>query len=194
MKLGLYGGTFDPVHLAHLIIADKVQEELHLDKLVFMPCYIPPHKSSYSVTDGQLRYDMLKLATKTHDNFFVSDLELKRGDISYTVDTLESISAQYDLSRDELFVIIGADNVLDFHNWRRTKRILELCRIVVVKRPQYDLSEGVKLVQDCIIVNMPLLQISSSAIRALIKDGKSIRYLVPSCVEQFIYSHKLYHS
>lgn len=190
MRLGVFGGTFDPVHMAHLIIAERVRDTLQLDRVLFVPCAIPPHKPDRSRAADEHRFRMIELAISGNPFFRVSDLELKRGGLSYTVDTLRRLTTEASLDRERLFLIMGADNLKDLHTWREPKAILELCRLVVVARPHVEIA--IPDFGDVIRVDSPLLEISSSRLRAMVQAGQSIRYLVAPKVRHYISAHKLY--
>lgn len=192
MLIGLFGGTFNPIHLAHLIIAEYVRDSLLLDQLIFMPCAKPPHKSDHDLADGVDRLHMIQLAIEGNSHFYVSNLELIRGGKSYTVDTVQALSDLYRLNQSDFFLIIGADNFQDIHSWRTPDIILKLCSLVVVKRPKSTIPKFPAFAQDIITVDIPLLEISSSEIRQRVRQDQSVRYLVPHLVEEYIFSHKLY--
>lgn len=192
MKIGLYGGTFDPVHCGHLIIAQYVRDELSLDKIFFIPTANPPHKQSE--TPASLRFEMLELAVADNPHFEVSDFEMTSAGVSYTVDTVANFKKKFNLTREELFLIIGSDNFVDFANWREPKKIAQQCHIVVFPRSPGDWEAAPAPFREHAIYlqNAPRLEISSTQIRAFIKQGKAIRYLVPPAVKRFIESRKLY--
>ena len=192
MLLGLYGGTFDPIHLAHLIIAESVRNQLNLDLVLFMPCAVPPHKIDRAMAAAEHRLRMIELAIAGNTSFRVSDLELERGGISYTVDTLQALREQYRLQHDELFLILGADNLRDIKFWRSPQMIVNLCQLVVIERPQIKIKRLPAFVKKVIPVASPLLEISATAIRAMVRKGRSIRYLVPDAVAEYIQKNKLY--
>lgn len=193
INLGIYGGTFDPIHHGHLIIAQHVQNALSLDKIIFIPAAIPPHKEHLQITENNLRWQMLKLAIESNSAFEGCSIELDKKGISFSIDTIELIRKKRNLSRDQLYFIIGADSLRDIHTWYRPEDIFKLSRVVVVPRPGVDLAKvSHKFRNQIINVDAPLIEISSSKIRELIRSGKSIRYLVPDRVEQFIRQHKLY--
>jgi len=189
LKLGVYGGTFDPVHMAHLILAEFACDNINLDKLLFIPSYLPPHKLNARITPAQHRRAMLTLALQGNDHFEICDYEIANQGPSYTIDTLKYIQKEYGLERNELFLIIGADNMKDFHRWKDPQRITEMAQVVVAERPQYDPQNGHF---PSIVLNSPLIEISASQIRENIRRGKSITYLTPPSVEAYIYKHKLY--
>ena len=192
-KIGLFGGTFDPVHIAHLIIADRVLEQAGLDFILFVPGAIPPHKQNRKISPGEIRYQMLQLALQDNPCFLADDLELQRGRISYTIDTINQLYKNYPLDARSVYLIIGADNLLDFHNWKKPHEIVEKCHIIAVRRPysQFD-RHKMKIDIPYMQIEAPLLEVSSSDIRQRVRQGKSIRYLVPSRVERFIYENNIY--
>lgn len=200
MRLGIFGGSFDPVHLGHLLLAENCREQARLDQVWFMPAATPPHKPHAQLADGQQRVEMLKLAIGGHESFAVSTLELDRGGVSYTVDTLEQIRAQHPV--DELFLLMGADSLADFPTWRSPERILELALPIVVRRvgsPEPDIEPLAALANAERVtqirasqVEMPAVGISSSEIRRRVAAGKSIRYWTPRGVEKMIEAAGLY--
>lgn len=193
MKIGLYGGTFDPVHIAHLIIADIACEELHLDRLVFMPCASPPHKNNAQLTPGEDRLSMLELAIAGHSQFSCSDYEIRQGGTSYTIDTVQYLYKQYNLSKRDFFLIIGADNLAEFHTWKHPEKILEICQLGVAARPDHKLifTPG-NLQPEVTRLSVPLLEISSTMIRQRVQCDQSITFFVPGPVQEYIHQHHLY--
>ncbi|MDY0166511.1 MAG: nicotinate-nucleotide adenylyltransferase [Thermoguttaceae bacterium] len=200
MRLGLLGGSFDPVHYGHLLLAECAREQLGLDEVWFLPAAGAPHKQGREQTDISLRMQMLELATAGNPAFRVSDMEARRGGTSYTVDTLEELHAAE--PERELVFLVGADMLYDLPHWRRAERICELATIAAVRRPgvaEPDLdclleianSERIALFSRS-QVDMPAVELSSSDIRSRVAAGKSIRYRTPPAVEQFIAAHKLY--
>ncbi len=200
MLLGLFGGTFDPVHFGHLLLAECCREQLGLDQVWFMPAAMPPHKRDADLTDGMRRVDMLRLATGGQAAFVVSTMELDRGGVSYTVDTLEALHVQ--LPKAELFLLIGSDSLADLPTWRQPERICELAMPVAVRRaggPPADFAALAKFVAAerlekirHLAVEMPLVEFSASDIRRRVAARKSIRYRTPRAVEQYIAAEKLY--
>lgn len=199
-RIGVLGGTFNPIHLAHLIIAETAREQQKLDHILFMPAAIPPHKRDHEIADGKHRLEMVELAIAGNPSFSASDRELKRSGVSFTVDTLESLKAEN--SNAEYVWIIGADNVPDLPRWHRPLAILELAEIAVVQRlgsnlppagslsPPFTPEQAERILTNVIV--MPLLEISSSEIRRRCREGKSIRYWTPAAVEAYIRHHALY--
>ncbi len=198
MRLGLFGGTFDPIHLGHLILAEQCREQCQLDKVWFLPSGDPPHKPTSSITPGKQRTEMIEFAIAGHEHFSVNSMELDREGTTFTVQTLEELKLAHD-SR-ELFFLIGADSLTDFPTWRSPERILELATLVAVNRgnahpqPIEPLIEALGPLAKTRIqqLQIPDIEISSSDIRTRIQQGKSIRYLVPRSVEVYIADQKVY--
>lgn len=201
MKIGILGGTFDPIHIGHLIIAQHACEELRLDKLLIIPASTPPHKLRYKITDGRHRLAMAKCAAKDNPKFVVSDIELKNKGVSYSIDTLEMIKRRMGRSA-RYFFIIGSDMIPDLHTWKEIGRLTEICTLVVAIRPGIDKNQLKKMklklpapVRKRALGNImlnPIVDISATEIRKRVSIGKSIRYLVPEKVEKYIIKHKLY--
>lgn len=197
-KIALFGGTFDPIHMGHLIIAEYVRESLELDKVVFIPSGNPPHKKGKKVTEEYIRYKMVELAVKGNDGFVVSDMELNKDTYTYTYKTLQQLKAKYD--DISIFFIIGADTVLDILTWKEYEKVFKLCNFVAVARPGYDESEVKRMISrledtynaHITIVETPLIDISSTEIRNRIAEGKTIKYLVADNIIEFINKNNLY--
>lgn len=207
MRLGIYGGTFDPVHYGHLLLAESCREQLALDEVWFVPAAVPPHKQQAALTPGSSRIDMLKLAIGGQESFQVCDYEVSRGGVSYTVDTLEYLLTE-DLTR-ELFFLMGADSLRDLPTWRSPQRICQLAVPVFVTRTLYDMSGNVavdlSLLEGLVTperleiirrhpVEMPRIDLSSTDLRRRISQGRSIRYQTPRAVERYIATTGLYQS
>ena len=192
MKIGLFGGTFDPVHCGHLIIAQFVRDELSLDRIIFVPAGTPPHKQLE--TASALRYEMLALAIAGTPYFEISDFEITSQSVVYTIETVENFKNKLNLSRDQLFLIIGSDNFVDLPKWKEPDRIAQQCQIVVFPRSPRDWAKAPERFrkQAIYLRHAPLLQISSTQIRQFAKQGRAIRYWVPFAIEDFITSRKLY--
>ena len=200
MRLGIFGGSFDPVHYGHLLLAENCREQVHLDEVWFMPAAAPPHKRTEVLSSAAQRIEMLELATGGHPAFRVSHMEVERGGVSYTVDTLATI-AEADPNR-EIFLLLGADSLADLPNWREPARICELATPIVVERerePPVDFNVLAGIVSAsrlaeiprCSVV-MPPIGLSSTEIRCRVAQGMSIRYRTPRAVETYIESHGLY--
>ena len=189
MRLGVFGGAFDPVHTGHLVLASQCREQLALDAVWLVPNGSPPHKDPRGLADAGTRVEMLELATAGDPGLVVSRIEIDRGGVSYTVDTLETI-ADDDPER-ELFLLLGADSVADLTNWYQPERICELARVVAVNRGG---TTGETAVIGCQIeeVTIPAIDVSSSDIRRRIRQGRSIRHLVPRAVEAYVIEHAVY--
>lgn len=194
--IGIMGGTFDPIHLGHLVVAERAREELALDEILFIPCGVPALPKPYPVTPGEHRYAMAVLATAGHPQFRVSRLEIDRAGPSYTVDTLRTLRAQRG-EREAFFFITGADAILQLEAWHDPEALLCLCRFVAVPRPGYDLSRLTEALpppysEAVIQLPGPTLDISATDLRARVQAGRSIRYLVPEAVEVYLRKHGLY--
>jgi nicotinate-nucleotide adenylyltransferase len=198
MRLGLLGGTFDPIHYGHLLLAERCREECGLDRVWFLPAGLPPHKAGEAITAGAQRAEMVEFAIAGHSQFEVNRMELARAGRSFTVDTLREIHAE-DPSR-ELFFLIGADSLAELPTWRDPAGIVELATIVAVNRgdrpaPDLDAARRTlgKAVADRIrLVTMPGIDLSSTDIRRRVREGKSIRYMTPRPCEVYIHEHGLY--
>ena len=190
-KIGLFGGTFDPVHTGHLIIAETICEQAGLDVILFIPSARPPHKHHELMFDASQRFNMLSEAIKGNTNFLVSDSEMKREGPSYTIDTIREIKAELP-PQTELAFIVGRDNLYDLEMWKTPYDIIEECTILVADRicsQERDIPDWLKTKVQ--IVKVPLIEISSSEIRQRIRDGKSIRYMVPDVVIEEVKNLKL---
>jgi len=197
MRLGVFGGTFDPIHHGHLVAAEEVRGRLNLDKVLFVPAGLPPHQLDLDISPTRHRIAMLKLAIDSNPGFALSRVDVDRHGPCYTVDTLALLHAEYGPDA-ELFFIMGMDSLADLLIWRSPERIIRLARIVVVGRPgfQADVDELDKVLpgaaQRITIVDTPLIEVSSSDIRMRVREGLPIRYQVPEAVEAYIREHGLY--
>mgnify|MGYP006296125667 CR=1 FL=1 len=192
MSTALFGGTFDPIHTAHLIIGQEAVERLRLDRLVFVPAARPPHKPDSRITDPAHRLEMVRLAIAGDRRFEVSSLEADRGGRSYTIETIRLFRRRL-AEGEKLFFIVGADSLAQFLTWKDPENLLSECEFVVAPRPGVDLDEadpGVRARMSTL--DAPSLEISSSDIRARVRSGRSIRYLVPEAVESYIREKSLY--
>lgn len=196
IKLGIMGGTFDPIHYGHLLLAEECRRQLKLDRLVFIPTGIPPHKKDREVSSAEDRYAMTLLATAGVPEYSVSRTEIDRGRPTYTVDTLEEFIAQ-GIEPENLFFITGLDAILAIMSWAESDRLTNLCTFVTASRPGYSPEKLEVLppqVRDSLrFIEMPQIAISSTEIRERVKAGKGIRFLVPHLVEIYIESNGLYH-
>ena len=178
LRLGLFGGSFNPIHCGHLILAEQAREQLSLDSVFFIPTFQPPHKHPKDLLDAQYRLRLVKLAVAGNRAFTVSNLEIRRGGISYTLDTIEAVRKRHPDA--ELFLIVGQDMLSV--RWRNWDRIKALCTVAVAARP----GASPALEPVIIRIDMPEIGISSSDIRERIRQGRSIRYRVPATVESAI--------
>lgn len=204
MRIGLFGGSFDPVHMGHLIAAECCREQARLDRVIFMSAAVPPHKQDRVLSSAEHRVQMLRLAVGGHDVFEVSTDEVDRGGISYTVDTLGRMREAH--AGDDLFLILGPDAIRDFPTWRTPSRILDMAEILVMERESLDdvsalrddpavvtVLGGERLARILAArVRLPAIGIRASDLRAAIDAGRSIRYRTPRAVEQYIVAHGLY--
>ena len=193
MKICIFGGTFDPPHLGHLLIAQTVCEAEEFDKIIFIPALKNPHKSngiSSSIAD---RWKMLKIAVEGNPHFDISDTEIKRGGISYSIDTIRFIKKEYNLKKDELYFLIGSDILKNFPNWRDPKNILEECQVIVALRPGFKPSSvPTWILSEIQFANIPRFELSATQIRKRWKENKTIRYMVTQPIWKFINKHSLY--
>jgi len=193
MKTCLFGGTFDPPHFGHLIVAQTIFEAEHFDKIVFIPAHIPPHKKGKKISSLELRLEMLKIAIKDNPNFEISDIEIKRGGISYSLETIRDYKEQTELSQDELFYLIGSDSLKLFYAWENPKAILKECQLIVAIRPGFRPSDIPNWILAKVqFANIPRIEISSSQIRARWIEYKTIRYMVTQPVWEFINENNIY--
>ena len=190
-KYGIFGGTFNPPHIAHSIVADNVRQQLNLDKILFIPSGNPPLKESIP---AKHRLSMSKLAFGNDKNFEISEIEIKdTAEKSYTVDTLRILKEKYKNNETELYLIIGMDNLIDLPNWKEPEKLFEFAKIIVINRPENNKDDAVKDFRErAIFVDVPDLEISSRMIRRNISEGKSVKYLVSDAVEEYIEKHGLY--
>ena len=187
MKIGILGGTFDPIHLGHLNLAEAAVNNLGLDKLVFMPCLIPPHKTRKNIASAQDRLQMIRLAIKRYPKYELSDYEIARGGTSFSFETLADFKKTH--TEDEVFFIIGSDSYKEFSSWNNPDEIRALVKIAVAARPQYTYET---LEESMIEIKMEPSPISSSEIRSILRRGGSIQGLVPEKVRDYIINKKLY--
>ncbi|HWB72463.1 MAG TPA: nicotinate-nucleotide adenylyltransferase [Egibacteraceae bacterium] len=191
VRLGIMGGTFDPIHLGHLVTAEQARADLGLDEVVFIPAGQPWQKSR-QVTAGEHRYLMTVLATSANAAFSVSRLEIDKSGPTYTVETLRDIRDR--LPDEALFFVTGADAIVNILTWKDAEECLELAEFVAATRPGYDLhtleDEGVR--QQVRVLDVPALAISSSDVRQRFSSGRPVRYLIPREVEQYARKHALY--
>jgi nicotinate-nucleotide adenylyltransferase len=215
-RLGILGGTFNPIHLGHLAAAEEVRDRLKFDKVLFIPSFLPPHKSEEDMPSAVQRQEMVRLATKGNPHFTVSNIEIQRGGRSYTIDTIEALRQSH--VGADLYFITGIDSFLEIGTWKEWQRLMALCSFVVLSRegcrfrdiaklaflnaPERDLDalDGREKEQVVIrtgnirvhLERVPFYDISSTDIRARIRAGRSIKYHLPEAVEHYIIENKLY--
>lgn len=198
MRLGIYGGSFDPIHIGHLLLAESCREQCRLDRIEFIPAGIPPHKLGRELSPGLARAEMLELAVAGIPEFSVNRSEIKRTGPSYTVETLREMRNLH--PDDELFLLLGADSVRDFPQWHEPGEIGQLADLIIVNRGT-DPTPDPDGLRNCIgaaavsriqQVHMPSIAISASNLRERLRDGHSVRFQVPRAVECYISEHKLY--
>lgn len=199
-RIGIFGGTFNPVHIGHLIVAQDAMEYLELSEVVFMPSSIAPHKQHLMPVDPRHRLNMLNLCLETDIRFSASDMEVQRGGVSYTYDTVcDFMDGNPGV---QVILLVGSDTLLDMHNWFKVDDILNMCEVATFMRPgagdperfmdQVRLPEQYRenLLKNIFAAH--LVDVSSSDIRMRVAEGLGIRYLVPAEVEMYIYEHGLY--
>lgn len=197
-RIGIYGGTFDPVHLGHLLLAESAREQVKLDEVWFLPTGVTPHKQDLPITEGNLRADMLEFAIAGIREFKVDRREIRRQGASFTVDTLKEVREAF--PEDEFWFIMGADSFVEFPTWRKPEEILSLTHLIVANRgvsPVPSLNPirdrfGELAASRVEFVRMPSIEIASRQIRLKVSRGESIRFLVSRAVEQVIMEQRLY--
>lgn len=186
-KIGLLGGTFDPIHIGHLLMARTAQEEMGFDKVIFIPSCVPPHKRSSTLFGVEDRIAMVRLAVAYNSSFEVSDFEVRKGGRSYSVDTVRHFREDYG-SGVKLYFIVGGDAINQIHTWKDIEEIKKMCAFVSVNRPGFPrLLSRLRYHT----ITMHGIDISSTEIRKRIQQGKSIQYLVPESVLGYIREHRL---
>ncbi len=186
MRIGILGGTFNPPHIGHLILAQEAKDRFNLDKIFFIPVYLPPHKD-IPLAKAEDRLEMVRLSIKDNESFECLDIEVKRGNKSFTIDTLKELKKKY--PHDHLFLIIGSDLAKDFSSWKDCEEIVKIAKVLVARRKDF-MSLDNKF--GFLFFDIVQVDISSSLIRERIKKGLSIKYLVHPEVEKFIKKRKLY--
>lgn len=198
-RLAIMGGTFDPIHMGHLVTAEEVRHEFNVDEVLFVPTGHPPHKSNINMTTCEHRYLMTVLATAANPYFKVSRIEIEREGVTYTIDTIKELKRIYG-NEVQLYFITGADAVHKILSWKESAELLKICDFVAVTRPGYNKEELIEQVEELKIqyktnihfLEVPALAISSSDIRRRLHEMKPIKYLVPQEVENYIKKHELY--
>jgi len=192
-KIGFFGGTFDPIHTGHLLLADAVRGDAGLDSVLFIPAAVPPHKPDGPKSGADARMRMVRMAIEGNPGFAATDIEIRRTGASYTVDTLAVLQASEEWKDAEWFLLMGADMLADLPNWRNPDEIVRRAVLLVMERPGFDIGAmGTRFARDARIAETPAIGISSTRIRKRIREGLSIRYWVPASVESFILREGLY--
>lgn len=195
---GIIGGTFDPPHFGHLLAAEWARQEYNLEKVVFMPAAWPPHKQAKKMSEAKHRLQMVRLAVQGNPAFIVSDWEMKGQGKSYTINTAEFFCNEYPDA--DIYFIVGADSLLTMDTWKDVSRLVSLCKLIVVSRPGYVIDTNASAMQKLppelwertYFLEIPGTHISSTEIRERVKNDKSIRYLLPASVEDYICQNRLY--
>lgn len=198
-RFGIMGGSFDPIHYGHLMLAEQIRTQFHLDKVYFIPVGNAPHKAAGHMTDKMDRYEMTVLATMNNPGFSVSRIEIDSDTVSYTINTVKKLKEKLE-KEDTLYFITGADAIIELETWKNFKELLGICKFIGATRPGIDTSKMIQKIDelkvnygaDISITTVPALAISSTDIRERVGDGQSIKYLLPEPVEQYIYEKNLY--
>ena len=202
MRVGIFGGSFDPVHYGHLLLAEHCREAANLEEIWFVPTWISPHKQDQPPASPQARCEMLELAVAGKSSFLVNRIEVDRQGVSFTVETLEQLHAQH--PTHDFSLLMGADSLVDLPKWREPERICELASILIVGRigepqPNMDTLQSLRNKRNAgshhhrdQFVSMPLIQLSSTELRNRVRTGSSIRYQTPRAVEKYLETHSLY--
>jgi len=215
-RLGILGGTFNPIHFGHLAAAEEVRDRLKLEKIIFIPSFLPPHKIDEDIPAAVQRQEMVRLAIRGNTHFIVSDMEIRRGGRSYTIDTIEAMRQAHPGS--ELYFLTGLDSFLEIGTWQEWDRLLTLSSFVVLSRERYRFRDIAQLgfldvperelsalddrEKDQVVITtgnirvylerIPFYDISSTDIRTRVREGRSIKYHLPEAVEHYIIENKLY--
>ncbi|MCK5213558.1 MAG: nicotinate-nucleotide adenylyltransferase [Dehalococcoidia bacterium] len=198
MRIGLLGGTFDPVHAGHIFVAEEARIRLSLDRVLFIPAGNPWLKVDHKITCAEHRIEMVRLAIAKHEYFTISNVEVERSGPSYTVETLDELRST--VGAHEYYLILGRDSFTELPLWKEPERIVEMCTLVVVPRIGTNLPELEEVAskihglyrEKVVTLDSPMIGISSSGIRERVADGLPIDYLVPGAVEHYIVAHDLY--
>ena len=197
MKIGVLGGTFDPIHRGHIMVAEEVKARLNLAEVLFVPTAQTPLKEESPISAVEHRVQMVRLTIADYPYFKLSDMEINRAGLSYTIDTIIELRDRY--AGDELFFILGWDSLAQLARWKEPSRLVQMCHLVAVPRPGYSLPDLNSLEasipglsRSLIVLDKPEIDISATEIRERVARGLSIRHLVPEPVDEYIRQHKLY--
>lgn len=199
MRIGIIGGSFNPIHYGHLIMAELLTDSADMDRILFLPTGIAPHKKD--LISAEDRYNMVKLAIEDNEKFFISDIETKKNKMAYTYDSIRKL--REDFPEDEIFFVIGTDNLFTLENWNNFEKLSEIVNFLIVNRypssnfEKCEIAEKIKELHEKYeakieTIENPIIEISSSFIRKRLKNNLSIRYLTPKKVEEYIENRKLY--
>jgi len=197
LRVGIIGGTFDPPHYAHLAVAEEARTQLGLEPMVFVPAGQPPHKLGRAITPAHHRLAMLELALASNPHFVISRVDVERPGPAYTADTLALLKEKWG-PEAQLYFVIGADSLLEMHTWYHPERIIELAWLAVAPRPghPFHLSELEKslpgISRRVQLIQVPLLEISSTDLRRRVREGRSVKYYLPEAIEAYIFEQRLY--
>lgn len=190
-RIGIFGGTFDPIHLGHLIVAQQAAEQLGLDQILFIPAGQPPHKGGMKLSPAKARYDMVRLAIKGNSLFKASDIEIRSKGSSYTISTLKALKSKYKTAG--LFLLLGLDQAVLLSTWKEPQKLFDLATVCVLSRPGFSLGKieprWRKMVR---FLPVSQIDISATGIRDRVRRGQTIRYLVPETVARHIKNKELY--
>lgn len=197
-KIGIMGGTFNPIHYGHLILAESTYEQLNLDKILFMPLKNPPHKAISGEVSEKQRVDMISQAIKDNPHFELSTMELDREGITYTAETLTILTREN--PDTEYYFIVGADSLFYMQNWKEPQTVFRLCTVVAAGRNQVEMDKIYNQIEylknifraNIMLIHMPAIEISSAMIRERVAADKAIRYYVPEAVREYIENNRLY--
>ncbi len=193
MKICLFGGTFDPPHIGHLLVAQTICEAEEFDKIVFVPAYKAPHKIKNQTSDIERRLEMLELAILDNPKFEISDIEIKRKGVSYSLETIQQYKRQNGVVKDNLYFLLGSDSLKEFHTWHEPDQILAECHVIVALRPGFDpTTVHREILSKVQVANIPRFDVASTIIRKRWVEGKTIRYMVTLPVWEYINKHNLY--
>lgn len=197
-RIAVMGGTFDPIHYGHLVTAEAAMQEYSLERVLFIPSGRPPHKTDKQISSTEDRYLMTELATETNPRFFCSRIEIDRTGYTYTIDTIHELQVMY--PETDIYFITGADAFSEIVTWKNAEELLNSCHFVAATRPGYSRKEAIPQIEALLnrhterlhYLEVPALSISSSDIRERVRQGRTIKYLLPEAVETYILKHELY--